>query len=361
MFNMTTGAVVLAGGHSNRMGNKDKALLDLNGRTFLDKIIQELQGFDEILLSADQKNRYIKYQDITVPDVFPNTGPAGALYSALSSCQSNALLVVTCDMPLFTKELGEYLLSYLSSDWDALIIEDRSGKIHPLCGIYQKAILPILLEQIKNGNYRMTSLLNRLCVKRIQLSSSAFSDECVSNINRPCDYAKLLQRQKRPTVVAISGVKNSGKTTFIEKIVPMLKEKGYQLAVIKHDGHDFQADIPGTDSYRFQQAGAGSVAVFSNKQYMIIRHAANTSFEGIISLFADADIILLEGGKDTTYPKIELIRQEVSDHSVCDPSTLLAIMTNTGFQSNGVTSFDINNVAAAVSIIDDYAKEALTR
>ena len=47
---------------------------------------------------------------------------------------------------------------------------------------------------------------------------------------------------KKPFLLAISGCKNSGKTTLITKLIPKFCEKGYKVATIKHDGHDFQGD-----------------------------------------------------------------------------------------------------------------------
>ena len=67
-------------------------------------------------------------------------------------------------------------------------------------------------------------------------------------------------KKNTPFIFAISGYKNSGKTTLITKLIPELKQRGYRVAVIKHDGHDFEADVPGTDSYRHQKAGAACPA-----------------------------------------------------------------------------------------------------
>ena len=60
------------------------------------------------------------------------------------------------------------------------------------------------------------------------------------------------QALKRPAVLAVSGVHNSGKTTLLEKLLPVLRSRGLKVGVIKHDGHDFTPDVPGTDSYRLQ-------------------------------------------------------------------------------------------------------------
>ena len=56
-----------------------------------------------------------------------------------------------------------------------------------------------------------------------------------------------------PYLFAISGCKHTGKTTLITKLIPILNKKGYKVAVIKHDGHDFEGDVPGTDTYKHFQ------------------------------------------------------------------------------------------------------------
>ena len=60
---------------------------------------------------------------------------------------------------------------------------------------------------------------------------------------------------KRPAVLAVSGLHNSGKTTLLEKLLPALRSRGLKVGIIKHDGHDFTPDVPGTDSYRLREAG----------------------------------------------------------------------------------------------------------
>ena len=76
---------------------------------------------------------------------------------------------------------------------------------------------------------------------------------------------------KTPGLFAISGVKNSGKTTYCEKVIPALTALGLQVAVIKHDGHEFEADVPGTDSSRCFAAGAVGTVVFSDTKFCAVR------------------------------------------------------------------------------------------
>ena len=76
---------------------------------------------------------------------------------------------------------------------------------------------------------------------------------------------------KTPFIFAISGCKNSGKTTLITKLIPQFYKLGYKVATIKHDGHDFEADNQGTDTYKHKLAGAYGTAIFSNNKFMIVK------------------------------------------------------------------------------------------
>lgn len=110
-------------------------------------------------------------------------------------------------------------------------------------------------------------------------------------------------------VLAVSGAHNSGKTTLIEKLLPCLRARGVRTAVIKHDGHDFTPDVPGTDSFRLREAGAEGVAVFSSKRYMLYEAAAQSEDE-LLEYFSARgyDLVLLEGFKNSAWPKIEVVR-----------------------------------------------------
>ena len=103
-------------------------------------------------------------------------------------------------------------------------------------------------------------------------------------------------------IYCICGYKNSGKTTLIEQIIPKLISLGFKVAVIKHDGHDFEGDIPNTDTYRHMKAGAYGTAIFSNS-HVLIHKKQHTNEKELFKQFPEADIILIEGLKNSSYPK----------------------------------------------------------
>lgn len=162
--------------------------------------------------------------------------------------------------------------------------------------------------------------------------------------------------KRKPTIIAISGIKNSGKTTFIENLIPILKEQGISTAVIKHDGHEFEPDVPGTDSNRIRQAGAQGVAVFCDSHYMVIKNEP-VIVDKLVEEFEAVDLIILEGFKYSNYPKIEIVRQGNSTEMVCDIETVLGVATNCDikFSQNQI---GLSDYQEAVKLIKKYMQEA---
>ena len=346
----SVGAVVLAGGESRRMGT-DKAALTLDGQRFLNRVAGELSGYPERLVSVRSPEAAPVCPGFTVvTDRFPGCGPLGGLHAALSVCRSDWLLAVACDMPLFRRELGEFLALFLSPAVDACVPVDRAGRIHPLCTIYGRSALPVLERQLRSGDFRLTAALEALRVNYVPLCHSAYGDETVANINTSAEYAALLSRRSRVPMAAICGVKNSGKTTFLCGLLPELQRLGVRTAVIKHDGHDFEPDVPGTDSFRLRQAGAEPVAVYSSRRFLLTARQSVTA-EQLAGAMEGADLILLEGGKDMDLPKIEIVRAAVSAVPVSDPAALLAVCSDTDCAPAGVLRLELDDYAGAAKLL----------
>lgn len=153
---------------------------------------------------------------------------------------------------------------------------------------------------------------------------------------------------KEQMIVAVSGIRNSGKTTLLEKLIAVLTSHGFQCAVIKHDGHRFAPEREGTDTHRLLSAGAFGTAVFDGEKYQAVKYEA-VSEADLIRLFPEADFLFLEGFKQSEWPKIEIIRKDNSRESVCDPRTVIALATDSEVRIPGVRTFaleDAEGIAA---------------
>lgn len=312
---------ILAGGKSSRMGT-NKALLQLNNRSFIDRLADEMSGFSETLISAAHKGEYEGMGLPVVYDEHKDIGPIEGIYQIVKHASEKYVFVCAADMPFMKRELIEYMAEFISSDYDCFVLTDDKH-VHPLCAIYSKAVLPVIDEMIAEGSYRLINIFNKVRTKYIRLEYTGFDKKLVRNINTRDEYKKM----QLPAVFCVSGLKDSGKTWLIIKLINEFINENYTVGVIKHDGHDYLMDYEGTDTERFARAGAQVSAIFSDTQYSVnVRRRVDV--EKMISEAEGVDIIILEGLKSSSYPKIEVVRREISCQSVCGQNTLICIATD---------------------------------
>lgn len=312
---------VLAGGKSTRMG-QDKALLQIESKRFIDRICEELGGFSQVLISAARKGLYEDTGHEVVYDAHENIGPMEGIYQVLSHAKEEYVFICAADMPFIKRELVEYMAEFISSDYDCYCLVDEDH-IHPLCAIYSKRMLDVIEEQIRSGHYRLLNVLRAVRTKYIRLETSCFDRHVVRNINTREEYARL----SLPMVFCVSGVKDSGKTGLIIKLINEFIGEGCSVAVIKHDGHEYVMDHEGTDTYRYRLAGAVCSAIFSDTQYSV-NYGGQADLEKMLALCAGTDVVIVEGMKASAYPKIEVVRRARSSAPVCDTDSLICIATD---------------------------------
>ncbi|MEE4376375.1 MAG: molybdopterin-guanine dinucleotide biosynthesis protein B [Candidatus Competibacteraceae bacterium] len=129
-------------------------------------------------------------------------------------------------------------------------------------------------------------------------------------------------------LAAYSGV---GKTTLLIHLLPMLRQHGVRPAVLKHSHHPCEIDKPGKDSYMLHHAGAVQTLIASaNRTVLRIRHTARPNWEeSVHRLGEEADLILLEGYKAVTIPKLELHRPRLGHPLLCaQDSNIIAVATD---------------------------------
>lgn len=110
--------------------------------------------------------------------------------------------------------------------------------------------------------------------------------------------------------VAASG---TGKTTLLTQLIPILKQNGLRIGLIKHSHHNFEIDQPGKDSFRLRKAGASPVMLVSRYRRAIITELTpeqEPRLDDQLKQFdqSELDLILVEGFRAEKFPKIELHR-----------------------------------------------------
>jgi molybdopterin-guanine dinucleotide biosynthesis adapter protein len=155
-------------------------------------------------------------------------------------------------------------------------------------------------------------------------------------------------------IVAVVGKSNSGKTTLIEKLIPELNKRGYRVATVKHHNHALEIDTPGKDSWRHKQAGA-QTAFISTPGALGMVHSVDSAMTPIEirdRFLDDADLLLAEGFKLLSVPKIEVFRSCAHAAPVSKgDKNLLAIASDTELDI-GAPCCGLDDIERLVDIIE---------
>ena len=133
---------------------------------------------------------------------------------------------------------------------------------------------------------------------------------------------EISKSRNKPYILSfVATCSGAGKTTLIEKLIILLKSKGYRIGTLKHNANKFQLDYEGKASYRFAQAGADQVIISSKDKLGMVRTLhEELELEQIVSMFKNMDIVIIEGYRDSEYPKIEIHRKCVDSRLLCSSS-----------------------------------------
>jgi len=154
-------------------------------------------------------------------------------------------------------------------------------------------------------------------------------------------------------VISFVGNSGVGKTTFLEKLIATLKARGYRVATIKHDVHEFEIDYPGKDSWRLTRAGSDIVILSSaDKLALIERPEAERKLEDLVAMVDDrVDIVLTEGYRGASAMKIEVSRSAHSHEITARLDDLLAIVTDAAFDYQ-VPQFGLEEAAGMADFLE---------
>ncbi|MFC0309636.1 molybdopterin-guanine dinucleotide biosynthesis protein MobB [Gallibacterium trehalosifermentans] len=146
-------------------------------------------------------------------------------------------------------------------------------------------------------------------------------------------------------MLGITGYSGTGKTTLLEKLLPLLAEQGIRTAVIKHTHHDVQLDKPGKDSWRMQEAGAKQVIMTCDQRWVLMTETATPVTLNYLAQQFDPqliDLVLVEGFKHEPIAKIMLHRQALAKPLPEFDEYIIALALDYPFETTAVPILDIN-------------------
>lgn len=158
----------------------------------------------------------------------------------------------------------------------------------------------------------------------------------------------------------VTGWKNSGKTGLIERLVTEFTARGLTVSTVKHAHHSFDVDHKGRDSYRHREAGAKEVLLSSRNRWALMhetRGEDEARLEDLLAKLSPVDLVLIEGFKRESHPKIETHRAAAGQPLIApDDPTIKALASDSGAKVAGRPTFHLDDTAG---IADFIANEIL--
>ena len=157
-------------------------------------------------------------------------------------------------------------------------------------------------------------------------------------------------------ILSIVGKSNSGKTTLIERLIPVLKDRGCRVATIKHNRHGFDIDHEGKDSWRHRKAGAVATVVASPRMIAVVEDTdKDYNIRELVDRYIrSADMVLVEGFKNNPFPKIEVSLTASKHEILCTTDDGLIAIASDRKHDLGVPCYDINDIVGLVGLIEDH-------
>ena len=173
--------IVLAGGKSSRMGS-DKAFLRLGPKRLIDYSLDLMQAITGRVMISANGNGYDDFSVPVIKDNYADIGPLGGVEACLRISETLDNLFIPCDTPFLTVGFWTHLLSF-ANDFDVVVPVSDDGKVEPLTGYYSRKVLPQIVVQIENGDYKVQNLLKLVRTKCLAVDNQSV----LTNFNTPRD------------------------------------------------------------------------------------------------------------------------------------------------------------------------------
>lgn len=164
-------------------------------------------------------------------------------------------------------------------------------------------------------------------------------------------------------VIGFAAYSGTGKTTLLARVIPLLRDEGLRMGLIKHAHHRFDVDTPGKDSFELRAAGAERVLLGSKKRWALMverEQEEEPRLSELIRCIPDEglDLLLVEGFKDEAYPKIELHRPSRGLPMLAGKDdSVLAVASDEPLELT-VPCLDLNDPVAITRFVMDYLRSA---
>ena len=194
MINPSIAAAILAGGRARRYGGRDKSRLVVGRRPIIVRQIEVLERIaSPVFVVANDVARFADLHLPVHPDVVPDAGALGGIYTAVATSGADLVLVVACDMPFLDEGLLRRLVE-LAQGGDGAWVRTSRGP-EPLLACYQNRVAPLIRQEIDAGRLRagdLGALLTMAEIGDAELARFGSIEKLLLNVNSPEDYEGVI-------------------------------------------------------------------------------------------------------------------------------------------------------------------------
>ncbi len=161
-------------------------------------------------------------------------------------------------------------------------------------------------------------------------------------------------------VLGFAAYSGTGKTTLLVKLLPLMKLQGLRVAMIKQTHHDFEIDKPGKDSYELRKAGANQVLIASEKRCALVTEYEKPVASDLVELvnkldLDNIDLVLVEGFKNKSFPKIELHRAAAASKLIFpEDDNVIAVASDESLDTGDLPLLNLNETEEVAGFINRW-------
>ncbi|MBZ5628499.1 MAG: molybdenum cofactor guanylyltransferase [Acidobacteriia bacterium] len=191
-------AFVIAGGQSSRMG-RDKAFLELDGRTLLERALALARSVSEDVKIVGRRDKFAAYGAV-IEDVYPGQGPLAGIHAALISSSAELNLMLGVDTPFLDARFVQYLIEQAEASKTTVTVPVAAAQPQPLCAVYRREFAAVAEEALRQRRNNIVPLFAKVTTREIgdsELRQMAFDPIMFENLNTPEEWDEARKRVGR--------------------------------------------------------------------------------------------------------------------------------------------------------------------